>query len=127
MIYNTCAAPPCASFTISDVVSINSTRPVTLTAQTSTGPEPTFAGIAIFQDRANTRQITINSGAGGLIDGLVYAATAPLSMSGNVDLLHSQLVTGTVSLSGGPPIGAPTAWLGLGAGTAVQVVGWQDF
>jgi Tfp pilus assembly protein PilX len=127
MIYNTCASPPCGSFTGSDVVSINSNRPVTLTAQTSTGPESTYSGITIFQDRANTRQISINSGAGGLIDGLIYATSAALSMTGSVDFLHSQLVVGSISLSAGPEIGAPTAWLGLGTGTGVQVVGWQDF
>jgi hypothetical protein len=49
-------------------------------------------------------------------------------LSGNASLLYSQLVVGSIALSGGPQIGAPSVWTALGTGTAgASQVGWQDF
>jgi hypothetical protein len=132
MIYNTCAVPPASGpCTLTGsagygTINFGSNNTVSVSAQTASGPEPTYQGIVLFQDRMNSVGVLINAGGAGLLDGLIYAPGATLSMSGTADLVHSQLVVGAVSLSGGPLIGAPSSWLSLGGG-GVQVLGWQDF
>jgi hypothetical protein len=51
---------------------------------------------------------------------------ATISMFGNADLLHAQLVVGAIDLHGGPQIGSPSDWVPLG-GPRVQPISWQDF
>ena len=133
MIYNTCAVPPPAGIACAltgnagyGAIDVSANLPLTLTAQTSTGPEPIYAGIAMFQDRMNATAISFTAGATGVIDGLIYAPMATISMFGNADLLHSQLVVGAIDLHGGPQIGSPSDWVPLG-GARVQPISWQDF
>jgi Tfp pilus assembly protein PilX len=132
MIYSTCAVPPVSgACTLTGsagygTIDFNSKKTISLTAQTSSGPEPIYEGIALFQDRMSSQDVSINAKADGLIDGLVYAPAATFSMSGSGDLVHSQLVVGAVSVSGGPLLGPPSSWLSIGGG-GVQVLGWQDF
>jgi len=77
----------------------------------TTGP---YAGIVIFQSRDNTRALALGGNAQTGINGVIYAANAPLTLSGNAHVGTAQiqptLVTGTLSLSGNSvfQLSAPT-------------------
>jgi hypothetical protein len=62
----------------------------------STGP---YAGVAIFQSRANTRALSFSGNAVSGISGIIYAPNALLSFSGNSQL-QSALDVGMLNLSG---------------------------
>jgi hypothetical protein len=66
-----------------------------LTASAS-GP---YAGIVIFQSRADTRALSLSGNAMSGMSGTIYAPNALLSMSGNATL-QNPLVVGTLNLSG---------------------------
>ena len=65
-----------------------------------TSPEPgTYAGILIFQLCENTRALSFSGNAMLGMTGTIYAASAPLSMSGNAQLQYP-LVVDMLNLSG---------------------------
>jgi streptogramin lyase len=59
----------------------------------------TYAGVVIFQSRANTRALSFSGNAMSGISGIIYAPSALLSFSGNSQL-QAALDVGTLSLSG---------------------------
>jgi len=59
----------------------------------------TYAGVLIYQSRQNTRAISLSGNASAGISGVVYAANALLTISGNGQL-NSTAVLGTLNLSG---------------------------
>jgi hypothetical protein len=94
MIYNAGSNYPASGgnlggFTLSGNGTFN------LTAATS----GTYAGILIFQSRENTRALSFSGTAMAGMNGIVYAANALLSLSGNASLANS-LVVGMLNLSG---------------------------
>lgn len=128
-IYNTCApvliGSGCQTSGLGayGAISISANRPINMSAPTS----GTYAGIVIFQARDNGVALSFTAGAAGSIDGLIYAPIAQLSMSGNADLLKSQLVVGSINLQGGPKLAEPTTWVNLGgAGGPATAVAWSD-
>ena len=133
MIYNTCAVPPAAGVACTltglagyGAISISANRAITMSAPTA-ATDPTYTGIIVFQDRLSAQPVSVTAGATGLVDGLIYAPLATLSLSGNADLLHSQLIVGAVNLQGGPTIGEPSVWVPIGGGGGVRTLAWQDF
>jgi CSLREA domain-containing protein len=75
-------------------ISIGGNGTINLSAPTS-GP---YAGVAIFQSRANSRAMAI-SGGNTAITGTIYAAGANAGLSGNAQVTGS-LVVSTLTLSG---------------------------
>ena len=77
-------------------ITISGNAVVSLTAST-TGA---YAGIAIFQSRDNTSAITVSGNADlNLNDGVLYAAAAIVTDSGNSEL-NASLIVNTLQLSG---------------------------
>jgi Tfp pilus assembly protein PilX len=137
MIFNTCTpnllGTGCTALSAGQYASIDvsANRPLTLRAMTTTtattAGNAAWAGIIIFQDRANARPLYFTSGATGDVNGLIYAPIATIEMSGGADLLHSQLLVGAVNLQGGPVIGEPEVWLNIGGGSGTATaVAWAD-
>jgi hypothetical protein len=134
MIYNTCSHSSCTSsdFGNGDVITIsagNNTTALRLEAPNPTSTSDslyTYRGIVIFQDRANSKPISFSGSGSGIVDGLIYAKTAQVSLGGGSNLLHAQLVVGSISASGNSTIQAPTLWVPIG-GAGVGVLSWQDF
>ena len=62
----------------------------------ATGP---YAGVVIYQARDNTRALSLSGSASTGIHGVIYAANALLTLSGNAQL-QAPLVVGTLNLSG---------------------------
>ena len=81
-------------------LSINGNEVVKLTAPT-TGP---YAGIAIYQEKANTSSITINGTSGSFMSGFVYAPGAHIFYAGNsattAESSCLRLVGNTIELNG---------------------------
>jgi hypothetical protein len=78
-------------------IDISGLGAVTLTPPT-TGP---YAGIVFFQDRTSTEPVKITGNGMFDIKGTVYAANAPLMISGNGDFtLGSQHISRTIDLGG---------------------------
>jgi hypothetical protein len=94
MIYNAGSNYPgtggnFGGITLSGTGSFNLTAP-------NTGP---YAGILIFQSRENTRALSFSGTAMSGMNGVIYAASALLSMSGNASL-QNPLDVGMLNLSG---------------------------
>ena len=67
---------------------------------TMTGPTSgTYAGIAIFQSRDNSKGVTVSGNSSAGIAGLIYALNASVTLSGNAELVDG-LVAGTLNVSG---------------------------
>lgn len=132
MIFSTCngytgpsALPPvCLSGSNNGYgpLSVTSNRTTTLSAP-ATG---TFKGIIYFQDRNSSQKLSIGGTASGSIDGVIYAAAAELEMSGGANILHSQLVVGSLTMSGGPVLYTPSAPV-LTGGTGLEKIAWLDY
>ncbi len=58
-----------------------------------------YAGILIYQSRANTRALSISGNANVNVHGTIYAANAALTMSGNGQL-DDTLIVNTLNISG---------------------------
>lgn len=123
MIYNTLDAVNPAGAGSYGSFSFTSNRSINLSAPTSGA----YTGIALFQDRLNTRPINIQGTASGTIDGLIYAAAADLSMGGGPTLLHSQLVVGSLSINGGGTIYSQSNPVVFGTGNEYVTIAWQDY
>jgi hypothetical protein len=76
-------------------ITLSGNGTIALTAPAS-GP---YAGVAIFQSRANTRAVSFSGNAMSGISGIIYAPNALLSFSGNSQL-QSALDVGMLNLSG---------------------------
>lgn len=137
MLYNTCTPNAAGTACVTTApgrytsIDVSANRPIVLramTESTAVSPlSPDWAGIVIFQDRANAQPLSFTSGATGDVNGLIYAPIATLTMSGNADLLHSQLLVGAIDLQGGPLIGEPDVWLNIGGGSGeTTAVAWSD-
>ena len=73
-------------------------------APTSTDAE--YAGLSIFSDRGNTAPIVVANNTGLNLDGALYAASAPLTLTASPGLrVDGLLVTGTLLLDGNGPVG----------------------
>ena len=89
-----------------------------------------YAGITIYQEKANTAQLTINGGAGSLVTGFVYAPGAHVFYAGNSSMSGSgeciRLVGKTVEMTGNSDVKADcTAELGgrkMYAGRIISLV-----
>ena len=70
---------------------------VTLTPPTS----GTYAGVSIFQDRANTQTVSIANGTTSSITGTIYAADAQVAIAGGASgiMYSSQFVAKTMNIS----------------------------
>jgi hypothetical protein len=111
MLYNTSSSYPTSGGTYGSIT-ISNSGILNLTAPT-TGP---YAGVVIFQDRSNTKTLTLSGSA--FVEGtgnIVYAPNAQVFLSGSANL-QGALVAGTLSLSGnsdpgsGSPASSPAAW-----------------
>jgi hypothetical protein len=58
-----------------------------------------YAGIALYQTRDNSRDISFSGNATSGLEGTIYAATAAVNLSGNARL-HGSLVARTLNFSG---------------------------
>jgi hypothetical protein len=76
-------------------ITLSGSGTFSLTAPTS----GLYAGVAIFQSRANTRALSFSGNAMSGISGIIYAPSALLSFSGNSQL-QSALDVGMLNLSG---------------------------
>jgi hypothetical protein len=94
LIYNTGSDYPNSGGNFGGIT-LSGNGTFSLTAPTS-GP---YAGVAIFQSRANTRALSFSGNAMSGISGIIYAPTALLSFSGNSQL-QSPLDVGMLNLSG---------------------------
>ena len=69
-----------------------------------------YAGITIYQEKANTAQLTINGGSGSLVTGFVYAPGAHVFYAGNSTMSGSgdciRVVGNTVEMTGNSAIKA---------------------
>ena len=69
-----------------------------------------YAGITIYQEKANTAQLTINGGSGSLVTGFVYAPGAHVFYAGNSTMSGSgdciRVVGNTVEMNGNSAIKA---------------------
>ena len=95
MIYNAGSAYPNPGGNFG-AMSFGSNTTLNLSAPTS-GP---YAGVLIFQAHDNSRALAISGNAGGS-SGTLYAASAPLVLSGNANWTHLAVVVSTLSLSSG--------------------------
>jgi hypothetical protein len=79
-------------------ISISGSVSVNLSAQTSGA----YAGIAIFQDRASTSAITLGQSARVNLSGMIYAASATVSLSGSAVLntFDYSLIVDDLNMSG---------------------------
>jgi hypothetical protein len=93
-IYNTGSNYPSSAGNFGGIT-LSGNGTFSLTAPTS-GP---YAGVAIFQSRANTRALSFSGNAMSGISGIIYAPNALLSFSGNSQL-QSALDVGMLNLSG---------------------------
>lgn len=103
--------------------SFTTNQSVQLTAPTS----GTYNGIVLFQDRLNTRPITVQGTATGAIDGVIYAANASLQMGGGPTLVHSQVVIGSLVINGGGSISSPGDPILFDPGATYVTIAWQDY
>ncbi len=82
-------------------LSISGNGSVTLSPMT-TGA---YAGITLFQARTATASVSISgNGTSTNISGTIYAANAPLSLSGNGSNLGNQYIASTLTISGNGPL-----------------------
>ena len=69
-----------------------------------------YAGITIYQDKANTAQLTINGGSGSLVTGFIYAPGAHVFYAGNSTMSGSgdciRVIGNTVEMTGNSAIKA---------------------
>jgi hypothetical protein len=93
-IYNTCSNYPSSVGNFGGIT-LSGSGTFNLSAPTS----GTYAGVVIFQSRANTRALSFSGNAMSGISGIIYASSALLSMSGNSQL-QSALDVGMLNLSG---------------------------
>ena len=64
-----------------------------------------YAGLAIFSDRGNTAPMVVANDAGLSLDGALYAASAPLTLTSSPGLwVDGLLVVGTLLLDGDGPV-----------------------
>lgn len=67
----------------------------------SSGP---YAGITIYQEKANTKEVKVNGGSGSNVTGFIYAPGAPVFYAGNSDMSGSgqciRIVANTVEMTG---------------------------
>jgi hypothetical protein len=73
-------------------------------APMSTG---TYQGIAFYQDRTSTASVELSGGSGWNLKGTVYAAKAPVTLSGpssSTDTRGSQFIVNTLTLTGSSTI-----------------------
>jgi hypothetical protein len=104
-------------------ITLNTTGTVNLSAPT-TGP---YAGIVFFQARTNPSAIAISGGSSVSVNGTIYAADAPLNISGSVQMddafvVNQLRMSGTASDS--TPKG-PLAVLGVASNGTVAATATQ--
>jgi parallel beta-helix repeat protein len=92
-IYNTGSNFPNAGGTFGGIALSGGT--INLSAPTS----GTYAGIVLFQSRANTRALSLSGNAAFGLTGVVYAPSAQVAVSGNAQLGGS-LIANSLTLSG---------------------------
>lgn len=104
MIYN-------APSTSTDSISLTGNTVVNLSPMT-TGP---YAGLTIFQNPTSTVPVSIVGNSGSNITGTIYAADAPVSITGNTNTqVGSQYISSTLDITGNSSFkvgasGAPVA------------------
>ncbi len=77
-------------------VTLSGTGTISLTAPSIGQP---YAGVLIFQSRANARPLSLSGNGAGGTTGIIYAPAAALGLSGNAEL-HNTLVVLTLSVTG---------------------------
>ena len=80
-------------------ISLTGNGAVVLTPPTS-ATYPQYAGISVFQDRANTATDTLGGNANLQLDGAIYLPSAPTTLTGNGGTLGTQLIVNTAKISG---------------------------
>ncbi len=104
MIYN-------APNTSSDTINLAGNVVLNLSPMTS-GP---YAGITIFQSRTSTAPVSLVGNAGSNVTGTIYAAGAPVYVTGNTNTqIGSQYISSTLDVTGNSnfTVGAPGAPVG---------------
>jgi Flp pilus assembly protein TadG len=61
---------------------------------------PQYAGISVFQDRADTAADSIKGNGNMSVDGAIYLPSAPATLNGNGGTLGAQLIANTLSITG---------------------------
>jgi hypothetical protein len=103
---------------------LKSNADVTLHAPT----EGTWKGIMIFQDRANTQTVEIQGGtpSDGVLDGIIYAINAEMSLVGG-RTLETSFIIGSITIQGGASIVPSDIGCALCGGGGVRTLAWKDF
>jgi Ca2+-binding RTX toxin-like protein len=116
LIYN-------APATSSDGILVSSRGNLSLTAPGG----GTYQGVVLFQDRTSAVPLTLSGSAAVTLSGTVYAARAPVTITGNANLTDqgtaSQLIAYDLTLSG---TGSLTLSTALVRGQAASVSFWQS-
>lgn len=98
---------------------------IDLAAPSSSTAANPYVGVVLFQDRANTDDVSFQGGQlDGVIDGVIYAINADMRLQGGH--LKSNLLVSTLELQGSPEIDPPTAQPS-GTGGGLGRVAWKDF
>jgi Flp pilus assembly protein TadG len=99
-------------------LSLSSNTTLNLSAPTS----GTYAGIVIFQDRADSTSLSISSNSGMALTGAVYAPSATLTMASNAFTdVYSILVASTIQISSNSTINANSDYSGLVGGSPIKM------
>jgi hypothetical protein len=96
-IYNTGSNYPGAGGSFGGIT-LSGNGSFSLSAATSSA-NGAYPGVVIYQARANTRALALGGSAASGIQGTVYAPSAPVVLTGNVQL-SGALVAGTLNLTG---------------------------
>jgi Tfp pilus assembly protein PilX len=134
MIYNTCSswtgANSCTASSSYGPIFIKNNQFIELSALAKDSPESDdWEGIVFFQERLSREPLSINANAEGDLNGLIYARDAALTLLGSSDLLHSQLLVGSIDIQGTPTISEPDFWVDIGesSGGTATAKAWSDF
>ena len=99
-------------------VTLSGTGTISLTAPAVGQP---YAGVLIFQSRANARPLSLSGNGAGGTTGIIYAPAAALGLCGNAEL-HNTLVVLTLSVTGSA--GAFQLASGAGSGYVASTSNW---
>jgi hypothetical protein len=84
----------------------------------------TYQGISLFQDRNATATMTITGGGGTNITGMIYAAAAPVSISGGSNNIPgTAFISSTLNITGGSSFTIPTPTIPVPVPGASNTVG----
>ncbi len=82
----------------------------------------TYAGVVIFQDRANTTPVSLSSNSAMTLTGAVYVPSASLTLASNAfSDVYSILVASTINISANSTINLHSDYSGLPGGSPIKM------